>query len=393
MPSFRAWITGLGVVSAAGVGVEETLASFREGRRNVGPVTLFPTSLHCPVFEARILQADGAVHDHPSRTVRLAMSAVTEALEASGNPHRDKGLRIGVCLGTTVASQLNNLEFYEAYRRTAHPPLAAVEDFLKANLAEAVAQALDVRGPRATLVNACSSGTDAIGLGLSWLRAGLCDLVIAGGADELNLVPLCGFHSLGIVSDSPCAPFDLHRSGLNLGEGAGILVLETDEARRKRGREARLLLAGYGAACDAYHLTAPHPDGLGIRSAIMGALQQAETAPGEIAFVNAHGTATPDNDRVEGNALGGIFGRGLAVLSTKGYTGHTLGAAGGIEAVFTALGLQERWVPASAGFETPDPDIPIAPLRGRTSMDGCAAMSTSLAFGGNNAALVIRRAG
>ena len=393
MAPFRAWISGLGVVSAAGVGVEETLASFRDGRRSAGPVTLFPTSLRCPVFEARAFPAEGAATDHPSRTVRLAMFAIAEALAAAGNPHRDKGLRIGVCLGTTVASQLNDLAFYENYRRTAHPPLDAVREFLKANLAEAVAQALDVRGPRATIVNACSSGTDAIGLGWSWLRSGRCDIVIAGGADELNLVPLCGFHSLGIVSDSACAPFDLHRSGLNLGEGAGVLVMESEETRRKRGREACLLLAGAGAACDAHHLTAPHPDGIGIRSAIQAALQQAETSPGELAFVNAHGTATPDNDRVEGNALGAIFGRELAVLSTKGYTGHTLGAAGGIEAVFTALGLRERWVPASAGFEAADPDIAITPLRERTALDGGAAMSTSLAFGGNNAAIVIRRAG
>jgi len=386
-PSRTVWITGLGVVSAAGVDVPETLSAFDQSSRNPSPVSLFETALACPVFEVP-LDPFPQENGRWSRTFRLAMLAVEQALKEAGEIHRDPGRRIGVCLGTTVASQLNNMEFYRAYRRNANPPLEPVRDFLKGNLAQNVARSLGVRGPWATIVNACSSGADAIGLGLDWLRAGLCDAVIAGGADEMNRVPLCGFHSLGIVSDAPCAPFDLHRSGLNLGEGAGILVLE---AASSRPEKAELVLAGYGAACDAHHLTAPHPEGRGLKRAIEAAMEFSQTSYDEVAFLNAHGTATRDNDLVEGRVLAELFGPGVVALSTKGYTGHALGGAGGMEAVFTALALREGWVPASVGFETPDPDIGIRPLRRKTGIEGPAAVSTSLAFGGNNAAIVIRR--
>ncbi|MDZ4200025.1 MAG: beta-ketoacyl synthase N-terminal-like domain-containing protein, partial [Kiritimatiellia bacterium] len=215
------------------------------------------------------------------------------------------------------------------------------------------------------------------------------DLAITGGADELNRIPLAGFKSLSVASDQPCAPFDLHRKGLNLGEGAGVLVLETAESAVRRGRSSRLRLLGYGSAADAHHLTAPHPEGAGLKRAIHAALRQAGVAPGDVAFVNAHGTATPDNDRVEGRVLKDIFGSDLRFYSTKGYTGHTLGAAGGIEAVFAAAGLLEGWIPGSAGFQTLDPEIGICPTLGKTAVTGRVALSTSLAFGGNNAALVL----
>jgi 3-oxoacyl-(acyl-carrier-protein) synthase len=296
-------------------------------------------------------------------------------------------------MGTTVASQLNDLEFYRIYRQTQHPPLEPVQAFLDGNLAAGLARRLGLRGPRLTVVNACSSGADAVGAGLAWLRAGLCDAVLAGGADELNRVPLCGFHSLGIMSDSPCAPFDRDRSGLNLGEGAGALLIETPRCARRRGAEAELVLAGYGAGCDAHHLTAPHPDGVGLELALRGALASAGVEPAQVAFVNAHGTATPDNDRVEGRVLARVFGPDVVISATKGYTGHTLGGAGAVEAVFAALALREGWLPASARFETPDPEIPVRPVRERTAVEGEVAVSTSLAFGGNNAALVLRRCG
>jgi len=240
-------------------------------------------------------------------------------------------------------------------------------------------------------VNACSSGTDALGVAASWLRAGLCDAAIVGGADELNQVPLAGFWSLGVMSSEPCTPFDDNRCGLNLGEGAGVIVLESYDHANARGVKPTIELAGFGAGCDAHHLTAPHPQGRGLRSAIQAALAQADITAEQVAFVNAHGTATLDNDRGEGAVLESIFGNCFPFLSTKGYTGHTLGAAGGLEAVFTVLGLRERWIPASTGFSTQAHDIPIAPVRETTPVDGNYAMSTSLAFGGNNAAALFRR--
>lgn len=386
----RAWITGLGAVSAAGVGIERTLETFSgSGRALESCSGLFPGGLERPVFSVALADTPGLSCEFPSRTARLACLAIDEALQAAGSPHQNAALRIGVCLGTTVASQLNSLEFYRDYRESGCPDLTPVHDFLSGNLADFVARRYGLHGPRSVVVNACSSGADAIGTALGWLRRGLCDIVIAGGADELNRVPLAGFNSLGIMSECANRPFDRDRDGLNLGEGAGVLILESES---RRFENARLFLAGYGAACDSHHLTAPDPEGLGLKIAIREALEQAEVAPGDIAFVNAHGTSTPDNDRVEGRVLADVFGTETPFCSTKSRTGHTLGAAGGLEAVFTGLGLICGWIPATLGFVTPDPEILVAPTAQSTPVQGTAALSTSLAFGGNNSALVLRLA-
>jgi 3-oxoacyl-(acyl-carrier-protein) synthase len=298
---------------------------------------------------------------------------------------------VGIAIGTTVASQLNNIPFYAAYRNNENPPLEPILDYLNANLAHGIGDILEVSGPRLTIVNACSSGTDALGAAKHWIDAGLCDVAIAGGADELNRVAVAGFWSLGVTSTQPCAPFDRDRAGLNLGEGAGILILESDEYSRRRGTSRAFQLAGFGAACDAHHLTAPHPEGRGLASAIQTALAQGGITPTQVSFINAHGTATADNDRAEGKVLEKIFGPAVQFLSSKGYTGHTLGAAGGLEAAFTVMGLRENWIPPSAGFTTKADDIPISPVNRRTPISGEYALSTSLAFGGNNSAVLIRR--
>jgi 3-oxoacyl-(acyl-carrier-protein) synthase len=384
-------ISGLGAISAAGSSVAETLASFKEGRRSGGPVTLFESPLGYPAFEVKSLPA--ACEREGLRTVALTLAAADEALQDAGLPKDLSRYRVGVCLGTTVASQLNDLGFYQSYRAAGAAPMEPVDRYLKGNLAEYIARYLKAAGPCLTVVNACSSGTDAIGVALSWLRAGICDIVIAGGADELSRIPYCGFGSLGIVSRELCAPFDRDRTGLNLGEGAGIVILETRASARTRGVSSDLFAAGFGACADAYHLTAPHPEGIGLEAALRTALAEAGIEPADVAFVNAHGTATPENDLAEGKMLVKMFGPAVKALSTKGFTGHTLGAAGGLEAVFSALGLREGWVPASAGFRNQDPNIPLAPVSSRTDVRGSYAVSTSLAFGGNNAALVIGRGG
>jgi 3-oxoacyl-(acyl-carrier-protein) synthase len=325
------------------------------------------------------------------RTLSLALCALSEALHEAGLGKDLSGHRLGICMGTTVACQLNDIDFYRSLRDSGEAPLTAVDRYLKGNLSEFLAEHLHAQGPALTVVNACSSGTDAIGVALSWIADGLCDIVVAGGADELNKVPLCGFGSLGIVSHDLCSPFDRDRSGLNLGEGAGVVILESEESAQKRGVASSLQVLGYGSAADAYHLTAPHPEGAGLESAIMTALRCAQVSPEDISFVNAHGTATRDNDAVEGAVLAKLFGKDVQFLSTKGFTGHTLGAAGGIEAVFSAAALQAGWLPASAGFTHRDETIPVMPLQEKRAVSGGVALSTSLAFGGNNAALVIRR--
>lgn len=386
----KAAITGMGAVSAAGGSVAETLDSFSTERRNGGPVTLFETDINKPVFEVTALDRERC--RGRMRTLDLALCAVDEALRDAGLGRELAEFRVGVCLGTTVASQLNDIRFYDQYRNSGAADMGPVDIYLNGNIAEAVARKFDLKGPCSTIVNACSSGADAIGVALSWLKSGVCDIAIAGGADELNRVPLCGFGSLGLLSDSLCKPFDRDRRGLNLGEGAGIVVLETEPAALRRGAGPEIFLAGYGSAADAYHLTAPRPDGSGLKSALAKALEEAGIGVGDVCFVNAHGTATRENDRVEGAVLAELFGPDIKALSTKGYTGHTLGAAGGLEAVFTAVGLREKWIPASAGFDLRDDEIRLTPVTEKTEISGSYAVSTSLAFGGNNTVLVIEKA-
>jgi 3-oxoacyl-[acyl-carrier-protein] synthase II len=385
------FVTGVGIISAAGKGEEETLECFYEGRRNAGPVSLFASDIKSPVYEVRDLFCGH--FPERLRTLNLCLAAIDDALEGNCSVTRAalKGKRIGVAIGTTVGSILNDLDFYREYRKTGKASMVAVDHYLQGDLASVVHSFLETHGPSVTVVNACTSGADAIGMAMSWIKAGLCEIAIAGGSDEMNQVPLSGFRSLGILSDSLCAPFDRNRNGLNLGEAAAVLILENETSLRQRGQRARAIIRGYGSSNDAHHLTAPDPDGQGLERAVTTALKAAAIRPDQISFINVHGTATRDNDCVEGLVLSSLFGRQAKFLSTKGYTGHTLGAAGVLEACFSLLALEQEWIPQSAGFSEEDPTIGISPVKERTSIEGQLALSTSLGFGGCDAALVIER--
>lgn len=381
-------VTGLGCICAAGRNLPETMAALFRGERSPAPPRRFATShpTPFPVFE---VAEDFAGRDDLLRTSLLALAAADEALAAAGWSQESlRPLRVGVCLGTTVGSAMNNEDFYREYRQSQDPSLAPIRRFLDSNPAASLAKEYGFDGPCQTVVNACSSGSDAVGLAAAWIRAGLCDLALAGGADELCRTTCNGFHALMIASDAPVTPFDRRRKGLNLGEGAGVLVLESKAVRGFR--PARAFLCGYGAACDAHHLTAPHPEGAGLKRALSEALTEAGATAAEIAFVNAHGTGTADNDRVESRVLATMLPQ-VPFLSTKGYTGHTLGAAGGIEAALTVACLERGEIPASIGFVEPDPELPATPVTQTTAVTGDLAISQSLAFGGNNAVLVFGR--
>jgi 3-oxoacyl-(acyl-carrier-protein) synthase len=285
MSRSSALISGVGVVSAAGGDKASTIVSLGAGRRNFSTRQPFDTTISAPTFQVGAELAALTGRMNSSRTLRLAMRAVGEARREAGLERFDDGVRVGVCLGTTVGCQLNSVPFYAAYRRGESPDLEPVYNFIGTNLAAAVAQLIGADGPRMTVVNACSSGTDAIGVAAGWIRSGLCDVAIAGGADELYLVPVSGFWSLGVMSGQPCAPFDRDRAGLNLGEGAGVLVLESREHARRRGAEPSFEVAGFGCACDAHHLTAPHPEGRGLEAAVRTAMSAAGIVPGEVAFI------------------------------------------------------------------------------------------------------------
>lgn len=384
-------ITGAGCLCAAGMTLEQAFDSLVRGERKPLPPQAFRSD-HAeafPVFE--ILDDLPAAAHGPEllRTTRLAISAAVEAVADAGLTAQELShARVGVCLGTTVGSAMNNEEFYREFCQGADPAMAPIDRYLRSNPAAALARHYQLDGPCQTVVNACSSGTDAIGIGAAWIRAGLCDIVLAGGADELCRVTYNGFASLMIADTEPVKPFDAHRKGLNLGEGAAVLVLESRGSAAAREKHPRGYLLGYGSGTDAYHLTAPHPEGRGLRRALTEALQTANLNPDQIAFINAHGTGTPDNDKVESRVLAEVF-PGVPFLSTKGYTGHTLGAAGAIEAALSLVCLERQTLPANVGFKDSDPDLPVQPVQQATAFDGNYALSESLAFGGNNSALIL----
>ncbi len=391
-PDKSVMVTGIGALCATGLNFESAFTALFEKRREPAAPQRFgldhPTTY--PVFELPPSPLDSEDENQPwLRTSRLALAAAREALENAGWSD-GKGLsqlKVGVCIGTTVGGSMNDEQFYRNFRDGKNPDLKPIDRYRRSNPAAVLAQFFDLHGPQLTIVNACSSGTDALGMGTAWLRSGLCDLVLAGGSDELCRVTCNGFISLMISDHQPCRPFDRHRSGLNLGEGAAILVLESSRLRKHRKRPPRAFILGYGSSCDAWHLTAPHPEGRGLRQALQLALNNAGTKAEDIAFINAHGTGTLNNDLTEGKIIKCFFPK-TPFFSTKGHTGHTLGAAGALEAAFTIAMLQSEKIPASAGFSETDPAIGHSPTSCTRNLDGRLALSQSLAFGGNNAALV-----
>ena len=439
MNAARAVVTGVGAVCAAGHCTREIMQNLYAGKRNPAPPRRLRVELPrgYPVFEvgdnlpdvsgffdfgrlerfrlsgsglteagkvldsenprglkpaARRAEGESAPGAGISRTNHLALIALAEALRQARLDIKElKTRRVGVCLGTTVGCTLNDEPFYRSFRNGARPEITPVRRYLEGNPARLVSRALGLQGPVATIANACSSGTDAVGLAKAWVERDLCDVVIAGGCDELSRIPYLGFIRLLISAPEPCLPFDRHRQGLNLGEGAGILIVERAESAAARGVTALARIMGYASCADAHHPTAPHPQGRGFRRAIHLAIQQAGLEPAQIGFVNAHGTATLDNDRVEGRVLKELLGPGAPVVATKYYTGHTLGAAGGLEAVFTVQALIDQQVPPAAGFEEIDPEIGIELRRETSAVDARFALSNSLAFGGNNSVLLLER--
>lgn len=387
------YITGLGTISAAGENLVDSMAHLYAGQRNPQAPQNIESALDVsyPVFE--VFSDQAIADDSATRTSKLALIAVEEALTRAGlNPKDLQRLRVGVALGTTVGSTLNNEAFYRKFKAGAKPDLQPIRRYLKNNPALFISEKYNLNGPAATLANACSSGTDAIGLAKSWLEQDLCDIAIAGGADELSRITYLGFISLLISSTQACRPFDKNRDGLNLGEGSGIIILEKEGTIANRQAKKLAQLCGYGTFADGYHPTAPHPDGLGLKHALDFALSQAGISPEQVDFINAHGTSTSNNDQVEGKVIAQVFKKNIPVVSTKSFTGHTLGAAGGIEAAFTVQALLDQKLPVTAGFETFDPDSFVAPTTENVAIDAEFAISNSLAFGGNNSTLVFRRA-
>lgn len=387
----RVVVTGMGCITAAGATLGANLEALDAGVVNASP-SPFPEIVPAsPVFQCmRDLPApEYAEPGAPlSRTARLAYAAAREALDQAGERVAlSAKTRVGVCVGTSVGASLHFFEYYRAWRKEEEHSVAPLQTYRKSNPSLALARLFKASGPMQTVVNACSSGADAIGLAASWLRLGICDVVLAGGADALSAVTCTGFSRLMITSPEACRPFDADRSGLNLGEGAGMMVLEREKDAQRRGARILGSVLGYGTCGDCYHLTAPHPDGKGLAAAYAQIFAAGRIAKENIAFVNAHGTATKTNDATEGLFFLRHF-PGVPFVATKGATGHTLGAAGAIEAVYAVAHLGRGLLPASPGFSSPDPDIGASPVAVPLRVDGTVAATQSLAFGGNNSVLI-----
>lgn len=385
-------VVGMGCLCASGATLDACMESLFAGKRTPRLPSRFtiPEGYTYPVFEVpdHFLENRGSIAT-PQRTCRLAHCATEEALQDAGlGPADLAAVRTGICMGTNVGGSLGNESLFADPAQTDTTHISPVDRFAKSNPTTYLMDRFAINGPFQTVVNACSAGNDAIGIAAGWIDAGWCDCVIAGGADELYQVTYVGFKSLFINADAPCRPFDRDRKGLNLGEGAAVMVLASKRLCESLSLNPRGYVLGYGAAADAYHFTHPRPDGDGLRIAIGDALRQGGVDPAAVAFINAHGTGTQGNDRVESAVLSAMF-PDRPFFSTKGYTGHTLGAAGPVEAVFTLACLERRQIPKTAGFETHDPELAADPTTHNQDVSGSVAVSQTLAFGGSNSVLTL----
>ena len=292
------------------------------------------------------------------------------------------------------------LEGEAAYRRyltgpARQVPFSAFASFCCAASADHIASILGLWGPKTTFMTACASGATALGFGRDLIRDGMARVVIAGGTEPLSRTTYAAFNALKAVDPDFCKPFDLYREGLSLGEGAGIMILEPLSQARARGAVIHGELLGYGLSGDAHHMTAPDPEAAGALRCMRAALDDAGVDPAQVDYINAHGTATPANDRMETLGIKHLFGRrayDIPVSSTKSMIGHTLGAAGAIEGVATVLALSQGFIPPTVHLTNPDPDCDLDYVAaGARAADIRIALSNSFAFGGNNTSLVFGR--
>ena len=396
-------VTGLGAVTPFGWGVNALWEGARLGVSAVGPFTRFDASRHRTHVAAQVPPCDDDRRE-PARRLsladRFAVASAREAVAAAVLDLADCRERTGVFFGSSAGGMLEGEWFFEAHirRGTRHARRGLVASQQFNGPGDAVARAIGAGGQVETISSACASAAMAIGNALRALRRGDVDVALAGGSDALCQLTYGGFNALRSVDEAPSRPFRRDRLGLSLGEGAGVLVLESRAHAKRRGARPIAVLAGEASTCDAHHMTAPHPDGSGASSAIRLALWDAGLEPDDVDFVNAHGTGTPLNDAAEAAALKAVFGDRvlkIPVTSTKALIGHLLGSAGAVEAVATVLGLARCEVhPMPAGGET-DPAIGLDLVLGvpRALPRASCAISTSLAFGGANAVLVFTRGG
>lgn len=380
---------------AGGVGRNTLYRALLENESALGALTLFqlPFPTVAGEFREPLPQIRSELRHYDSRNARLALAAVDfpedglrDAIRSAAERYGPE--RVGVVIGTSTSGLFETESAYEILLRENAMP----EDFyfLSRHVYQATPRFLGLElglaGPCYAVSTACSSGAKAIAAGQRLIRNGICDAVLAGGVDTLCRLTLRGFHSLELISESHCHPMDKNRKGINIGEGAGLLLLEKIDSKQ----DFHYQVLAVGESSDAYHMSSPHPDGLGAIKAMQSALQLAGLGPDAIDYLNLHATATEANDRVEAKAVSRIFGDRLPVSGTKGITGHTLGAAGALECVISLLALEHGFVPGTCGLLDLDPDcrcnVVWEPF---PEQDLRTVMSNSFGFGGNNASLIV----
>lgn len=407
----RVVITGMGCVSPLGHNVKETWEALLAGKSGAGPITAFDASAHKTKFAAEVKNFDASAlfgtrdARKMDRFTQFATAAALEALEQSGLKIEDANRdRVGILIGSGIGGINSILEQYEIMRERGPDRISPflipmmISDGAAGNLAIRVG----ARGPNMSLATACASGTNALGEAAEMIRRGAADAMIAGASEAaINSLAMAGMNSMTALStrnddhQKASRPFDKDREGFVMGEGAGVLIMESLEYAQARGANILCEFSGYGTTDDAHHISAPAENGAGAANSMRLALADAGLVVNEIQYINAHGTSTPLNDKSETAAIKTVFGEQaykIPVSSTKSMTGHLLGASGAVEAVFSALAILNGVLPPTINYETPDPvcDLDYVPNQPRTAQVE-HAMSNSFGFGGHNATLILSR--
>ena len=390
----RVAVVAAGVIGPLGCGLAETSSALREGRDCVTPVTSFEvdrcrckTAGQVPDFR---LGKARDLSPHPERLHRVAQMMILVLQEALA---QSEGFQPEL---TVVGTTSGGMTFGEAYYRALndkasnrHAP-SLIANYTPQKPVMDAQEAFGITAPCQVIANACASGTNAIGHAFECVRSGRYQRVLAGGYDAISELVFVGFDSLQASTPELCRPFDSERTGMVLGEGAAVLFLENFDAAQARGARILAEVVGYGISTDNHHLTQPNPSGSGARQAMESALRSAAIGPSEIDYINAHGTATPFNDAAEGKAIAELFD-GVPMSSTKGMMGHSLGAAGAIEAVFSMLALQGQFLPPNINFRKGDGDLDLNIIANQAQTGQVrTVLSNSFGFGGTNASIILR---
>lgn len=387
----RIYVTGYGVISSIGQNVEETLLALKSEKTGIKqgrkPYTERFKVGEISWTNQELIERFGLTQN-ASRTALLGMIA---AKEAFGEHELSSDVRTGLISGTSVGGMDVSEIAYKDYLKDESDDLNVYKNHSSGTTSEQIARELGIRGYVNTISTACSSAANSIMLGARMLLSGQLDRVVVGGTDGLSQFTIAGFRSLMIFDEEWCRPFDETRKGINLGEGAAFLVLETEETIRKTGKIPLAVLSGWANASDAYHQTASSPEGYGATLAMKSALNVARLNPEDIDYINAHGTATPNNDLSESHGIKTVFGSSVPPFSsTKSYTGHTLAASGGIEAVFAILALHHGILLPNLNFGQAIEETGLVPVKNYSEGHTIKhILSNSFGFGGNNSSIIL----